>query len=98
MPFRHVALFHLKPGTTPELVTELQEKLEELPALIPEIADYNIGPDAGVNDGNWDFVVVADFEDVDGYRTYRDHPEHRARITTIVDQVVGERAAVQYET
>ena len=48
------------------------------PAAIAEIRDYRFGPDAGINEGNFDFVVVADFESDDDYVVYRDHPVHRA--------------------
>jgi hypothetical protein len=98
MPFRHVVLFRFHPGTTPEQVAAMQDGLEELPALIPELADYRIGPDVAINHGNWDFVVVADFEDRDAYLTYRDHPEHQDRIRSVVAPILADRAAVQYET
>jgi hypothetical protein len=47
--------------------------------------------------GNFDFAVAADFDDVDGYLAYRDHPEHRAIVTEFIQPIVAERAAVQYE-
>ena len=51
-----------------------------LPGRIPEIRGYTIGTDAGVNEGNFDLVIVADFDDVDGYVVYRDHADHQAVI------------------
>ena len=41
--------------------------------------------------------MAADFDDVDGYLAYRDHPEHRAIVTEFIQPIVTERAAVQYE-
>ena len=58
---------------------------------------YRFGADAAVNDGNFDYVVVADFDDVAGYLAYRDHPAHQAAITEHIAPIVAERAAVQYQ-
>ena len=57
------------------------EGLETLPGSIPEIRRYVIGRDARINDGNADLTAVADFDDVDGYLVYRDHPAHKAVIS-----------------
>ncbi len=70
--------------------------LERLPALVPELREYTFGPDIGANDGNFDYAVVADFDDVDGYRAYRDHPEHRRVLTEVISPVISARSAVQF--
>jgi hypothetical protein len=51
----------------------------------------------GVNQGNFEFAVTADFDDVDGYLAYRDHPEHRAIVGQFIQPIAGQRAAVQFE-
>ena len=50
-----------------------------------------------VNEGNFDFVVVADFHDLDDYLVYRDHPMHQAVIAERIRDHIAERAAVQYD-
>jgi hypothetical protein len=40
---------------------------------------------------------AADFDDIDGYLAYRDHPEHRAMISQFILPVAAQRIAVQYE-
>ena len=40
---------------------------------------------------------AADFDDLEGYLTYRDNPEHRAIIAEFIRPITAERAAVQYE-
>ena len=52
-----------------------------------------MGPDAGINEGNYDFAVVADFDDADGYLGYRDHPAHRAVVDKHITPIVATRAA-----
>ncbi|GAA4613655.1 hypothetical protein GCM10023195_59240 [Actinoallomurus liliacearum] len=95
--FRHVVIFRWNENATDERKRDLVERLTALPGAIPEIEDYHVGDDAGVNAGNFDFAVVADFADRDAYAVYRDHPVHRAVIDEYVTPILAERAAVQYE-
>jgi hypothetical protein len=94
--FRHVVLFQWREDATAEQKKTLEDRLNELPGVIPELRAYQIGGDAGVNDGNFDFAVVADFADRDAYLVYRDHPTHRKIIDECVTPIVAERRAVQY--
>lgn len=95
--FRHVVMFRFKAEASADQISALGVGLGGLPGVIPEILDYRFGPDAGVNDGNFDFVVTADFADRAGYLVYRDHPEHNRVIVDLVVPVLSERAAVQFE-
>ena len=94
--FRHVVLFTWNDSVDDEHLAAVEAGLATLPGLIPEIAEYRFGVDAGVNEGNFDFAVVADFASVDDYLVYRDHPDHRALIANLVTGHVATRAAVQY--
>ncbi len=95
--FRHVVLFTWTPDATPEQQETVARELRTLPAAIEQIRAYHVGPDAGVNEGNYQFAVVADFDDVDDYLEYRDHPGHRAIIDKHIRPIMASRAAVQYE-
>ena len=70
--------------------------LAALPPQIPTVRDYRFGPDAGLAGTNWDFVVVADFDDEAAYLTYRDHPAHQAVIADVLQPMIAQRAGVQY--
>jgi hypothetical protein len=94
--FRHVVMFRWTPDASAESKAELASGLAEMPAAIDTIRSYRFGPDAGLAEGNWDFVVVADFTDVDGYVVYREHEAHQALIATLIRPIVAERAAVQH--
>jgi stress responsive alpha/beta barrel protein len=94
--FRHVVLLRWKPEATPEQRAAVETGLATLPGLIPGIRSYTIGTDAHVNVGNYDLVVVADFDDVDGYLVYRDHPDHQAVIREHIAPILAERAAIQH--
>jgi hypothetical protein len=95
--FRHVVLFRWRADTTIEQKQTLEDRLNTLPGVIPELRAYSIGADAGINSGNADFAVVADFADRDAYLVYRDHPVHRQIIDECVTPILAERYAVQYD-
>ncbi|MEO3812984.1 Dabb family protein [Sphaerisporangium sp. B11E5] len=95
--FRHVVMFTWIAGTTEEQKAGLVAELGKLPGAIPEIRRYEMGPDAGINPGNHEFVVVADFDSAEDYLVYRDHPVHRDVIERAIRPIMASRAAVQYE-
>ncbi|MBO2446760.1 Dabb family protein [Actinomadura barringtoniae] len=95
--FRHVVLFRWAEGTTTGQAEEVASRLSALAGVIPEVGSLSIGTDAGVNPGNFDFVVVGDFASKDDYVAYRDHPAHRAVIDEFIKPILAERAAIQYE-
>ena len=94
--FRHVVMLRWKPDATPADRFAVHAGLSELPSRIPEIRSYTVGTDAHVNEGNFDLVLVADFDDVDGYLVYRDHPAHQAVLRERIVPILAERAAVQH--
>jgi hypothetical protein len=93
---RHVVLISWVPEVTAEQVRRVQTELNALKPLIGELRDYQIGPDAGIIEGNADFAVVADFDDEDGYLVYRNHPAHRSVIEQAINPIARQRVAVQY--
>ena len=93
---RHVSVLTFVEDATPEQVDAAATALRRLPALIPELRDYRVGPDLGVDRGNGSFVVIGDFDDVAGYATYRDHPEHQAATREHILPILAGRSAAQY--
>jgi hypothetical protein len=94
---RHVSLLTFVPQATSEQIEAAATALRALPPIIPELRDYRVGPDVGVDTGNATFVVIGDFDDADGYRTYRDHPEHIAVAKEHILPILAGRTAAQYE-
>jgi Stress responsive A/B Barrel Domain len=92
---RHVVTFTFREEVTPEQITAMTEGLSTLPGQIPEIRDYRFGPDLQINDGNHQYAVVADFDSVDEYLVYRDHPAHLAVIAARIRPIITSRVAVQ---
>jgi len=93
---RHVSLLTFVPEATEAQIEAAAAALRALPPLIPELRDYRVGPDVGIDTGNATFVVIGDFDDADGYRTYRDHPEHVAVAREHILPILSARTAAQY--
>jgi hypothetical protein len=98
VPFRHVVMFQWADDAPEDQVDQVRAGLDALPPLIPQIRSYLHGPDVGVSEGNFDYVVVADFDNVNDWRTYRDHPLHILFIEECIKGKVKQRGAVQYQT
>jgi Stress responsive A/B Barrel Domain len=86
---RHVVLFRWTEEATEEQKQRVAAEIARLPSLVPSWRAFHIGSDLGINPGNFDFAVAADFDDADGYLAYRDHPEHRAMISQFILPVAG---------
>ena len=94
--FRQVVMYRWREGVTEDALQGLRDAAERMRA-IPELVGLTFGDDARHFEGNFDFVVVADFEDFTSARRYVDHPLHQAYIRDHASQVVGERVIVQHD-
>jgi hypothetical protein len=94
---RHVALFTWIPEATDEQKQQVAKELMTLPPLLSGLRAFQVGPDAGIIEGNFDFAVVADFDDAESYLGYRHHPAHRAIIEQVTSPITMQRATIQYE-
>ncbi len=97
MGLRHVSTLTFRDDTTDEQVEEIVAALRLLPSQIEELRSYVVGVDAGLSEGNASLAIVADFDSVEGYETYRDHPAHQAVAQLFIPVLTG-RAAVQHDT
>jgi hypothetical protein len=94
---RHVALFTWDDEMTDEMERQFAAELTALAPKLAGLRSYHAGPDVGLVESNFDFAVVADFDDVASYTGYRDHPEHQAIVGQYSRPHARTRAAVQYE-
>jgi hypothetical protein len=94
---RHVVLFAWIPEATDKQKHQVAEELGALPPLLTGLRSFHAGPDAGIIEGNFDFAVVADFEDTESYLAYRNHPAHRAVVDQVISPITKDRVAVQYQ-
>ena len=85
-----------KPETSDAQKQAVREGLAALPAAIPEIRSYQFGDDAAIVNGNFEFAIVADFENASDFETYAAHDAHRKLIAERIRPILQDRAAVQY--
>ncbi len=94
---RHVVLFTWDDAMTKEMERQLAAELTALAPKMAGLRAYHAGPDAGIVEGNFDFAVVADFDDAGSYLAYRDNAEHQDIIGRLSRPHTKSRASVQYE-
>jgi Stress responsive A/B Barrel Domain len=94
---RHVAVLRWNDTVTDDSIIVIGQALDGLPAAIPEIAVYRHGRDLQLAPTNADYVIVADFESVEDYLVYRDHPEHQRIIAELITDRASDRIGVQFE-
>lgn len=81
---RHVAMFKFKEGISDAQRAEARDALQALKGVVPSLREMT----AGLNkehslyprapERNWDMVLVADFDDLDGLESYFAHPVMKA--------------------
>lgn len=98
MTFTHVVTFVWNDDTADEAVSDIDAALRAFiaDADLPGLRSWTGGVDAGLAQGNAQYAVVAVFDDVDAFATYRDHPEHRRVITDLIVPRLASRSAVQF--
>lgn len=97
---KHIVMFKLQAGTTPEakepIKHELQRRLMELPSKISTILKFEVGLNVKESDRSYDVVLVSEFPDLDGLNHYAIHPAH-LEVVGYIRTVCDKPAAVDYE-
>ncbi len=94
----HVVCIQWSDTATDRQIASVAEGLAMLPALVPSLRGYQFGADVGLAPGSYDFGIVAQFDDADGYQAYVDHPAHQAVLVERIRPILAARAAVQLES
>ena len=93
---RHCVMVRWQPGTSAGTIDQISAGLDEL-AELDVVRAYRHGPDAGLAEGNFDYVVVGEFDDEAGYLAYATDEGHVRFVTETFRPNITERAAIQYE-
>jgi hypothetical protein len=94
---RHVVAMKLKANYGREEADELVRRLRELEDSVPAVRSCVALQDAGLAATNADVLFSAEFDDESQFRTYVDHPAHRAVVDECVGPWVGDRLVLQIE-
>jgi len=93
---RHCVLFRFTDATTEADVARMSAAAAELPKQIPSIRAYTFGSDLRLGEGSWDYGIVGDFDDADGWAAYDGHPDHLHFRGDVIGPHVADRAAVRF--
>ena len=96
---RHVVSWKLN-GTDAaaraEQAATITATLTALPPVIPEILSLQVGTNSAYPESNWDVVLIADYDSLEGLEAYQVHPEHVAA-THVIKPLVAARSNVDFE-
>lgn len=95
--FRHAVLLRFRDEATEDQIQAVLDGLGTMPARIPRIRRYDFGRDLGVMEGNPDVALVADFDSVEDWRAYQEHPDHVKLVTEVIRPILESMTRVQYE-
>lgn len=90
---RHIVMWKFRPGTEKEQ-TAFLEGLKSLQGVIPQLLRSEVAVNVG--QGNYDAVLVSDFESLDALETYKNDPRHQA-VSALCQSIREDRVAVDYE-
>jgi quinol monooxygenase YgiN len=74
---RHIVLFRFHDGTTATQIDDYEASLRAYVATLDGVRSYQIGRDAGINPGTFDFSIIAEFDDEAAFRAYFDGEQHK---------------------
>lgn len=97
---RHIVMFKLKDEALgrpkAENAARIKRELEALKGRIPEIRSIEVGVNCNHVAGEWDVVLVSDFDDLESMKRYQAHPDH-VKAGEFIGQVRSDRAFADYQ-
>ena len=90
---KHVVMWKLAEENKNENMRLMKEKLEALVGVVPVIKSLQVG--FNENGGEYDVILITDFNSVGDLQLYDSHPEHQ-KVREFIRSVAESRAAVDY--
>ena len=90
---RHIVMWKFRPGTEAEQKVFL-ESLRGLQGVIPQLKRSEVAVNVG--QGNYDVVLVSEFESLEALDAYKNDPRHKA-VSALCKSIRTDRVAVDYE-
>ena len=90
---RHVVIWKFNPDTRKEMA-EFLAGLQGLYRVIPQIRAQQVG--VNCVEGNYDAVLISDFDSLAELETYKKDPRHVA-VSALCKAIRTDRVAVDYE-
>lgn len=90
---RHIVMWKFRPGTEAEQAKFLGG-LRDLQGVIPQLLRSEVAVNVGK--GNYDAVLVSEFESLEALDAYKNDPRHKA-VSALCKSIREDRVAVDYE-
>ena len=90
---RHIVMWKFRPGTEAEQKRFL-DGLRSLQGVIPQLLKSEVAMNVG--EGNYDAVLISEFENLEALDTYKNDPRHKA-VSALCKSIRTDRVAVDYE-
>ena len=90
---RHIVMWKFRPGTEAEQ-KQFLDGLRSLQGVIPQLLKSEVAMNVG--EGNYDAVLISEFESLEALDTYKNDPRHKA-VSALCKSIRTDRAAVDYE-
>jgi len=94
----HVWSMSFTAETTPAERAAFVAAMAALPSTISGVESYRSGTDLGLNAGNSDVAIVAEFADAAAWRAYLEAPAHVAFVNDHVTPLCASWNAIQLES
>jgi hypothetical protein len=94
---RHIAVFRWNEGVTDEQIHDVGAALDSVAARIDAARSYTHGPNVQPATGRWDYGIVADFDDLEGWRSYDEHPDHARVRRDVIGPLAASRTNLQID-
>ncbi len=90
---RHIVMWKFRPGTEAEQERFLNG-LRSLQGVIPQLLRSEVARNVGL--GNYDAVLVSEFNNLEDLEAYKKDPRHQA-VSALCKSIREDRTAVDYE-
>lgn len=90
---RHIVMWKFRPGTEAEQ-KEFLTGLRGLQGVVPQLLRSEVAINVG--EGNYDAVLVSEFESLKALEAYKNDPRHKA-VSQLCKSIRVDRVAVDYE-
>lgn len=94
----HVVMFTFKEETTTDDVAGFQTAVSRLADEVPYLHDLRHGPDLGERATNAGYGLIGEFNTVEDFYAYLEHPAHKQLIDSSVAPLCSSWRSVQFVT
>jgi len=93
--YKHIVMWKMKESANgrprKDIASEVKKRLETLPAIIPEIVDFEVARNIGAYGASFfDVSLIATYADEAAFKRYCVYPEHDAVVAYIQSVIVAE--------